>query len=423
MQYPPRCLAVLVALILSVSTGIASAASSSEPRVHIVGKGQRLGSIAKRYHVSIAAICNANGIRRSEVIRPGQRLLIPDRSDTDGSATRSRAESNGPTQSDRNATPKTASQDESTTTKYPPAGTHVVARGQRLGSIAKRYRVSIDALCQANRIRRSDRIYPGQTLIIPGTPGSAAAGAVSRARPTHDRKADRPAVKRPIPSWAKYKRKPRRRGYVTLVGFHGQWSGYLVGKGRRVLPAARRAISRVMAWPRTRTLMDRRLLQLLARVSDEFGGRSVRLVSGWRNTSFARESRHKRGRAMDFSIPGVPNEALRDYLHTIDNVGVGYYPNSTFVHLDTRDASAYWTDYAGPGEPPRYHPRVAEASESHEVADTGANTNDSEQAEAQPAEAAHAEAQPAEAARAEAQDRETKAPKRRRPQKDTAVAQ
>jgi hypothetical protein len=49
----------------------------------------------------------------------------------------------------------------------------------------------------------------------------------------------------------------------------------------------------------------------------------------------------------------VPNAALRDYLRTLPNVGVGYYPNSTHVHLDVREASAYWVDEAGPGEPPR----------------------------------------------------------------------
>jgi hypothetical protein len=33
---------------------------------------------------------------------------------------------------------------------------------------------------------------------------------------------------------------------------------------------------------------------------------------------------------------------------------VGYYPNSTFVHVDVRAASAYWVDRSGPGEKPNY---------------------------------------------------------------------
>ena len=51
--------------------------------------------------------------------------------------------------------------------------------------------------------------------------------------------------------------------------------------------------------------------------------------------------------------PGIDNVTLRDYLRTLTSVGVGYYPNSSFVHLDVRDANTYWVDYAGPGEAPR----------------------------------------------------------------------
>lgn len=63
---------------------LASSASAG-PTVHTVGEGQSLGRIAKRYGVSIAALCNANAISRRDTIRPGQRLLVPDPSDRDGS--------------------------------------------------------------------------------------------------------------------------------------------------------------------------------------------------------------------------------------------------------------------------------------------------------------------------------------------------
>lgn len=45
--------------------------------------------------------------------------------------------------------------------------THVVQRGETLGTIATRYGVTVSALMQANRLT-SDRIYAGQTLAIPG---------------------------------------------------------------------------------------------------------------------------------------------------------------------------------------------------------------------------------------------------------------
>lgn len=71
------------AVVLTLVTLFASAASAA-PVVHTVSEGQSLGRIAKRYGVSIAAICTANGISRRDKIRPGQRLIIPDPRDRDG---------------------------------------------------------------------------------------------------------------------------------------------------------------------------------------------------------------------------------------------------------------------------------------------------------------------------------------------------
>jgi uncharacterized protein YcbK (DUF882 family) len=96
-----------------------------------------------------------------------------------------------------------------------------------------------------------------------------------------------------------------------------------------------------------------RLIKLLTRVSNTFGGRTIRVVSGYRTKS-PKGSRHRHGRAMDFTVVGIPNKALRDYLQTFENVGVGFYPNSHFVHLDVRKQWTYWVDFSGPGEAPRY---------------------------------------------------------------------
>jgi hypothetical protein len=45
---------------------------------------------------------------------------------------------------------------------------------------------------------------------------------------------------------------------------------------------------------------------------------------------------------------------VRDFCRTLRNAGCGYYPNSTFVHMDVRDTKAFWVDLSRPGEPPRY---------------------------------------------------------------------
>jgi uncharacterized protein YcbK (DUF882 family) len=100
--------------------------------------------------------------------------------------------------------------------------------------------------------------------------------------------------------------------------------------------------------------MDPRLMKLLFQTGHHWPGRRVEVVSGYRHPDVAKNphSPHMKGLACDFRVEGVKTAELRDYLrHTFDKVGVGYYPNSSFVHLDVRkDRSAFWIDYSGPGE-------------------------------------------------------------------------
>jgi uncharacterized protein YcbK (DUF882 family) len=99
--------------------------------------------------------------------------------------------------------------------------------------------------------------------------------------------------------------------------------------------------------------MNPRLVRLLYQVGRHYPGLRVEVVSGYRHPSVAKNPRspHMQGLACDFRIAGVRNQDLRDYLRrSFDKVGVGYYPNSSFVHLDVRkDRSAFWIDYSGPG--------------------------------------------------------------------------
>jgi len=46
---------------------------------HIVRKGETLSAIARRYRTSVQAIARLNGLRRTYLIKPGQRLKIPGR--------------------------------------------------------------------------------------------------------------------------------------------------------------------------------------------------------------------------------------------------------------------------------------------------------------------------------------------------------
>lgn len=75
----------ILLLLATLALCLVTSAAFAEQKTHVVGKGQTLGRIAKRYHVSIKALCNANGLKRREKIKPGQKLVIPDPDDKDGS--------------------------------------------------------------------------------------------------------------------------------------------------------------------------------------------------------------------------------------------------------------------------------------------------------------------------------------------------
>ncbi|MBI5477533.1 MAG: DUF882 domain-containing protein [Deltaproteobacteria bacterium] len=103
--------------------------------------------------------------------------------------------------------------------------------------------------------------------------------------------------------------------------------------------------------------MHPRLATLFYRVARHYvsQGKRIEVISGYRPGAKNSRSPHRKGLAVDFRVKGVSNAALRDYLRkNYDKVGVGYYPNSVFVHFDVRQKSAFWIDYSGPGEEAEY---------------------------------------------------------------------
>jgi hypothetical protein len=105
--------------------------------------------------------------------------------------------------------------------------------------------------------------------------------------------------------------------------------------------------------------IDPRLIERLETAIDHFRkpGQPAKmlLVSGYRPKSAG--SYHQSGRAIDFRIDGVDNQALVAFCKTLPDTGCGYYPNSSFVHIDVRNAGAghvAWIDVSKPGEAPKY---------------------------------------------------------------------
>jgi LysM repeat protein len=139
---------LLMGALLAQVLLVASPAYAQSPTIHVVQRGETLYSIARRYGVSVSAICAANGIANSRLIYAGQQLVIPG--------------TGGP------SAPAPSS-----------GGTHVVQPGENLYRIALRYGTTIMALANANGISEPTQIRVGQTLIIPGGTGAPAPPSAS----------------------------------------------------------------------------------------------------------------------------------------------------------------------------------------------------------------------------------------------------
>jgi Peptidase M15 len=107
--------------------------------------------------------------------------------------------------------------------------------------------------------------------------------------------------------------------------------------------------------PHVGGLLDKGLLARVDAIAHHFAGRPISLVSGYRPQS--RGSLHQSARALDLRVAGVPNEELVAFCKTLRDTGCGYYPNSSFVHVDVRNpgtGGVSWIDASGPGETPHY---------------------------------------------------------------------
>jgi len=99
--------------------------------------------------------------------------------------------------------------------------------------------------------------------------------------------------------------------------------------------------------------IDPQLLVLLDEVSSKFGdNQTVHIISGYRSpesnaklhansSGVAKHSMHMDGKAIDIRLPGKDLAQLRKAAMSMARGGVGYYPDSQFVHMDTGRVR-YW---------------------------------------------------------------------------------
>lgn len=101
------------------------------------------------------------------------------------------------------------------------------------------------------------------------------------------------------------------------------------------------------------TEMDPLLFDVLWQTMQAVGyGGTVEVLSAYRSPAtnawlasmsrgVARDSQHMNGNAMDIRFPGVPVFKIRQAARSLQMGGVGFYPRSGFVHLDTGPIR-YW---------------------------------------------------------------------------------
>jgi uncharacterized protein YcbK (DUF882 family) len=241
--------------------------------------------------------------------------------------------------------------------------THVVGRGHTLEAIAHRYHVSVKAIMDANHLKAGASLQPGEKLVIPGVAdkkkGDTKKPAKGDAPALVAHKGETPNAVIPSPraQGPSFAQKPPDADTVRAVRFGEESRVRVKGKSGRIPGPAIKSFERLLRSGNATHKIDPRLIALVGIVSNHFGGRPLEIISGYRpyvSTQYTQHSNHNLGRAVDFRIRGVPSDVVRDFCKGLRNVGVGYYPASDFVHLDVRDAPAYWIDYSKPGEPPKY---------------------------------------------------------------------
>ena len=134
---------------------------------HKIARGETLGAIARRYDTSVTLLRRANNLSGHH-IRAGANLLVP-LGTPELAAQRLRGMQRKP-QSLASASSNSVA-------------THVVAKGDSLWGLARRYNSSVEQLRQLNALTASAPLRPGQRLLV-GRAVTTAANSSATARPT-----------------------------------------------------------------------------------------------------------------------------------------------------------------------------------------------------------------------------------------------
>jgi murein DD-endopeptidase MepM/ murein hydrolase activator NlpD len=135
----------------------------------IVGPGENLDALARKYGVPGNAILQANGFANASAIKTGQKIVIPRYNQGQAPAAVASAPPRLVSPPPAAAPPAAA--------KAPANGNayvHVVAPGETLTSIARKYRKPLVMVASANNIPPHTMVKMGDRIVIPGRTATAA---------------------------------------------------------------------------------------------------------------------------------------------------------------------------------------------------------------------------------------------------------
>ena len=144
------------------SSSTTSSSSSTTASTHTVAAGETITAIAKKYGSTVSAVLAANGLSRSSIIYPGQKITIP------GSSSMAPASST--------TSPSTTTSSSSDTG----ATSHTVAAGDTITAIAKKHGSTVSAVLAANGLSSGSVIYPGQEITIPAAAEAASGDSTAK---------------------------------------------------------------------------------------------------------------------------------------------------------------------------------------------------------------------------------------------------
>ncbi len=124
-----------------------------------VVRGDTLFGLARRYRADLQALREINQIQRSH-LRPGQLLVIPSIAHPTGRSRARVVRAKAPAPRRRGST---LGHGRTQVAAKARRGRHVVAQGETLWSIARRYGISVDRI---KRSRRGPRLFAGDVLEI-----------------------------------------------------------------------------------------------------------------------------------------------------------------------------------------------------------------------------------------------------------------